>query len=439
MGFGLDVVLVQAAALGVGVGVWLGTVAVGPALGQTGLMDADIVVIGAGALGLSTALHCALAGRSVVVLDRGLAGGEASSRAAGLFKSVQADALRTRLALRSIAKACSFWQWADVPLDVVATGSVLIARTTAHEQYLRTERRQSAGWGVGVREIGPAEVSERVSFYVPGGAEFALWCSSDIYVEEPASLVRAYLDACRKHGAEVLEHEEVTAVTLAGGAVTGVRTAGRSVSAPVVVDAAGAWTAQVAALAGGRVPVAPVRHQLLITEPGQVGAADPIVRVVDAAVYLRPARGGLMIGGFESGPMAFDVTAPPGRTREMPLDRSVLDGFAAAVAGEVPAARPIAAQASAAEHRGGMFTMSLDGRFVVGPVPDVPGLWVASGCNGSGFSSSPALGEALADWITGTPHDLAALSPARFGPLTSAELVSRGVWQYAHYYDPAAS
>jgi glycine/D-amino acid oxidase-like deaminating enzyme len=403
-------------------------------------MDADIVVIGAGALGLSTALHCALAGLSVVVLDRGVAGGEASSRAAGLFKSVQADALRTRLAQRSIAKACSMAQWADVPLDVVATGSVLIARTAAHEQYLRTEQRQSAGWGVDVREISPAEVSERVSFYVPSGAEFALWCSSDIYIEEPASLVRAYAGACRKHGAEMLEHEEVTAVTLAGGVVTGVRTAVRSVSAPVVVDAAGAWTAQVAALAGGRVAVAPVRHQLLITEPSQVEPADPIVRVVDAAVYLRPAGGGgLMLGGFESAPMAFEVAAPPARTTEMPLDRSVLDGFAAAVAGEVPAARPIAAQAGAAEHRGGMFTMSQDGRFVVGPVPDVPGLWVASGCNGSGFSSSPALGEAVADWITGTPNDLAALSPARFGPVTSAELVSRGVWQYEHYYDPAAS
>ena len=60
-------------------------------------MDADVVVIGAGALGLSTALHCALAGRSVIVLDRHEAGSQASGRAAGLFKSVQADELRTRL------------------------------------------------------------------------------------------------------------------------------------------------------------------------------------------------------------------------------------------------------------------------------------------------------------------------------------------------------
>jgi 4-methylaminobutanoate oxidase (formaldehyde-forming) len=99
-----------------------------------------------------------------------------------------------------------------------------------------------------------------------------------------------------------------------------------------------------------------------------------------------------------------------------------------------------------AEHRGGMFTMSPDGRFVLGSVPDVPGLWVASGCNGSGFSSSPALGEGLAGQITGasasdtsasdTSGELAALSPGRFGPYSDNALIAEGVWQYEHYYEP---
>jgi 4-methylaminobutanoate oxidase (formaldehyde-forming) len=112
-----------------------------------------------------------------------------------------------------------------------------------------------------------------------------------------------------------------------------------------------------------------------------------------------------------------------------------LQGFARQVQARVPAA----VDAPVAELRGGLFTMSPDGRFVAGPVPDVPGLWVASGCNGSGFSSSLALGEALAGWLCGRRQriDIAALSPARFGPLTEAELVRAGIWQYAHYYDPA--
>jgi glycine/D-amino acid oxidase-like deaminating enzyme len=186
------------------------------------------------------------------------------------------------------------------------------------------------------------------------------------------------------------------------------------------------------------VPLAPVRHQLLITEPApDIHPADPIVRVVDAAVYLRPARGGLMLGGFEASPLPVDPRQqPPGfTTDDVPLDLAVLRKLAAQVSAEAPAPGTV----PVAEHRGGLFTMSPDGRFVAGPVPGLSGLWVASGCNGSGFSSSPALGEALATWITtgAPPAGAAALSPARFGPLPDDALIAHGLWQYAHYYDPA--
>jgi len=396
-------------------------------------MDADVVVIGAGALGLSTALHAALAGRSVTIIERDTAGSQASGRAAGLFKSVQADQLRTVLARRSIDRARSFEAWAGVPLTVAGSGSFLIARTSAHKQYLQQEQRQSQAWGVDVQDAaGPV-----LSYYHGDASELALWCPEDIYIEEPADLVRAYAAAARRHGAQLLEHEAAIGITLSGGRVTGVETANQTITTPVVVDAAGAWVRQVADLAGGRVAVAPVRHQLLITERSAgVNGADPIVRVVDAAVYLRPARGGLMVGGFEAAPLAVDPRAehPSFRTEDLELDLGVLRKLTAPVAAEAP----LAADAPVAEHRGGLFTMSPDGRFIAGPLPDVPGLWVASGCNGSGFSSSLGIGEALAGWICAIPGrlDISALSPGRFGPLTDEALIDAGMWQYAHYYDP---
>jgi glycine/D-amino acid oxidase-like deaminating enzyme len=398
-------------------------------------VDADVVVVGAGALGLSTALHCALAGRSVAVVERHTAGSQASGRAAGLFKSVQADELRTRLARRSIVRAASFAEWAGEPLAVTRPGSFLIARTAQHREFLRRELAQSRRWGADVREATPAQLS----YYHPAGDDFTLWCPEDVYIEEPAALIRACLAACRRHGAVVAEHEQVIGISVTAGRVTGVETDRRPIAAPVVVDAAGGWVRQVAELAGARVPVAPVRHQLLITAPlAQVDPADPIVRVVDAAVYLRPARGGLMFGGFEPDPLPVDPGDRPASftTDDMPLDLGVLRRLADQVAAEAPAA----STAPVAEHRGGLFTMSPDGRFVAGPVPDLPGLWVASGCNGSGFSSSLAIGEALAAWITGgaPPPGIAALAPARFGPLPDDVLLARGLWQYAHYYDPAA-
>ena len=407
-------------------------------LGHTGPVDADVVVIGAGALGLSTALHCALAGRSVVVTERHAAGSQASGRAAGLFKSVQADELRTRLARRSIARAVTFADWAGVPLEVARSGSFLIARTARHAGFLREELAQSRRWGAEVREAEPGQLAG-LSYYRPAGDHFALWCPEDLYIEEPATLVAAYLAACRLHGAVVAENDPVVGIPVTNGRAAGVEMAGRAVTAPVVVDAAGAWVRQVAGLAGGFVPVAPVRHQLLITAPAPgVDPADPITRVVDAAVYLRPARGGLMIGGFEPGPLPVDPRHQPPSftTDDMPLDLGVLRRLA----GQVTTEAPVTTAAPVAEHRGGLFTMSPDGRFVAGPVPGVAGLWVASGCNGSGFSSSPALGEALAAWITGeTPRPgMTDLAPGRFGPLTDDVLVTRGLWQYAHYYDPVA-
>ncbi|HEX3389401.1 MAG TPA: FAD-dependent oxidoreductase [Streptosporangiaceae bacterium] len=415
-------------------------------------MKADIAVVGAGALGLSTALHCGLRGRSVVVLDRRTPGSQASGRAAGLFKSVQGDEVRTFLARRSIDLVRTFAGWAGVPLDVATSGSLLIARSAGHKKLLATELAQSLSWGVDLAGISPAEAAQRTGGYcLPAGDEDVVWCPEDVYIEEPGALIDAYLDAARRAGVQVLADEPVTAVTVSGGAITGWRTAARQIETKVVVDAAGAWVRQVGELAGAWVAAAPVRHQLLVTGPlPGVPAGAPISRILDSAVYLRPARGGLMLGGFEAAPLAVDPRAePPGfDTDDVPLDRGVLDAMAAAVADLVPVAQAAAAGQTVAEHRGGLFTMSPDGRVLAGPVPEVPGLWVASGCNGSGFSSSPAIGEALAAWITGgrPAVDLSSLSPARFGSpgggalaaraLDDRLLVERGRWQYSHYYDP---
>jgi glycine/D-amino acid oxidase-like deaminating enzyme len=402
--------------------------------------NADVVVIGAGAFGLSVALHCALRGRSVVVVERATAGSQASRRAAGLFKSVQADKLRTALARHSIDKVLRFEEWAGVPLDVARSGSVLIARTDRHQAILATEVERSRGWGVDLAETG----SGRASYYGAAGPELAVWCPEDVYIEEPDDLVQAYLAAGRLRGVEVLEAEPAIAVLAEHGRVTGVDTSERRIETPVVVDAAGAWVRQVAELARGPFPrckvyVAPFRHQLLITEPSaSVQASDPIVRVIDAAVYLRPARGGLMVGGFEPDPMPLDprLQAESFSTDDVPLDLGLLRKLA----GQVEREAPLAVSGLVADHRAGLFTMTPDGRFIAGPVPSLPGLWVASGCNGSGFSFSPAIGEALADWITDGSQSarLAPFTPARFGQVGDDQLVQRGAWQYSHYYDPDA-
>jgi glycine/D-amino acid oxidase-like deaminating enzyme len=406
--------------------------------------QAEAVVIGAGALGLSVALHLAELGmRDVLVLDQYEPASQTSPRAAGLFKLIQPDETRTRISQRSIGEALTFEDTFGVPLPVKRSGSLLAARTPEHAAMVQMEVERSRGWGVDV-ELVSAEEARRLVPYLDNAEEIlaAAWTPGDVYIEEPASLLTAFMAAAERLGVSILGQAPVTGVDVHDGSVHGVKTPHGVVTAPLVVDAAGAWARLVGRLAGADVPVAPTRHQLFITEPvSGIDPMHPITRIVDAAVYLRPSRGGLMLGGFEADPLAIPnaVTEPNFSMGDVPLDFRVMERLR----GSVQRQAPDLEGAEIAEHRGGLFTMTPDGRFLAGPVPGVRGLWTATGCNGSGFSSSPGIGAVLAEWIVdGEPTiDLSILTPERFvpGSLGDEELVERGRWQYAHYYDPGAS
>jgi len=403
------------------------------------LTEADAVVVGAGAIGLSVGYHLAKLGRRVAIVDQYAPGSQTSPRAAGLFKLIQADHARTRLAQLSVRTITHFQADTGVPLPVARSGSVMAARTPEHADLVHTEAVRSAAWGVGLEMVDGAEARRLAPFLQPDGIRAACHTPADIYIEEPSSLLEAYARAAERHGASILPHTQVTGIRLQGGVVAGVVTKQGEIGTPVVVDAAGAWARRVGDLAAAAVPVMPVRHQLMITRPIEGVEADhAIVRLIDTAVYVRPARGGLMLGGFEADPLPLDVAQAREdfSMEDVPLDASVLTRLGATVHRNVPALR----EALVAEHRGGLFTMTPDGQLIVGPHPDVRGFWVATGCNGSGFSLSPGIGQVLAEWVVGGEPsiDLGACAPARFQALRfdDDQLRSRGIWQYAHYYEP---
>jgi glycine/D-amino acid oxidase-like deaminating enzyme len=401
--------------------------------------QADAVVIGAGAFGLSTAYQLAALGAgTVVVLDRFAPASQTSPRAAGLYKAIQADETMARLARWSIAIVREFTDTTGIPLEYVPSGSILAARTAEHAALVDSEARDAIAWGVDVEPLDAAGV-HRIAPYLTGrDIRSAYFVPDDIYIEEPGSLLAAYIAAIAGLGSVVEGHAPVTGITVAGGEVQAVSTPRGEILTPLVVDAAGAWARAVGALAGVAVPIAPVRHQLLITRPiAGMSPQEPIARIVDASAYLRPARGGLMMGGMESDPLALDPRLDPNFTMaDTPLDMSILDQFTSALGPLVPAL----GDTPVAEHRGGLFTMTPDARFLAGPVSGVRGFWTATGCNGSGFSISAGVGRSLAEWIIGgePPFDLSLLDPNRFGPapLDDDELVAAGLWRYANYYTP---
>ena len=401
--------------------------------------DADAVVIGAGAFGLSVGYQLAALGAGrVVVVDRFEPGSQTSPRAAGLYKLIQADETLSRLARSSIDVIRGFSDQTGIPLDYVQSGSLLAARTPEHADLVDEEAEAAAGWGIESEKLDVAEL-RRLAPYLTGRDIRSAWfVPDDIYIEEPKTLLDAYIAAIEMLGSLVVGNAAVTGIAVHDGEITGVSTARGHIAAPLVVDAAGAWARAVGALAGVEVPIAPVRHQLLITRPiAGMASTEPIARIVDASVYLRPARGGLMMGGMESDPLAIDPRADPSFTiADTPLDMRVLETFTDALGPLVPAL----GDTPVAEHRGGLFTMTPDARFLAGPLPGVRGLWTATGCNGSGFSVSAGIGRALAEWIIGgePPLEMSTLSPARFGPglFPDDDLTATGLWRYANYYTP---
>jgi len=400
---------------------------------------ADAVVVGAGAFGLATGFALARIGWSnVLVLDQFEPGTQTSSRAAGLFKNVQASETKTKLTQRSIEIVKSFERETGVAVPYVQPGSLFVARTSGHASMVEAEIEDSTGWGVATERLDRQEAVRRCPYVDSAGFVSAYFVRDDLYIEEPKALLIALMQAGRRVGMETVGHTAVTGIDVKNGEVRGVHTACGYVGTPVVVDAAGAWARVVGAMAGAEVKIVPMRHQLRITAPLDGVPADlPIVRIVDAAGYVRPARGGLMYGIFEPDPLPFGPVVGQTMSLDMvPVDRSVLDEARDRLVRSVPAL----AHATAQEERGGLFTMTADGKFIAGPMPGVQGFWVVSGCNGSGFSMSTGLGATIAEWIVGgAPEiDLSSLSPARFldPEISDADLLAKSIWQYENYYTP---
>lgn len=404
------------------------------------ISQADAVVIGAGALGVSAAFHLAQAGlKRVALVDKFEAGSQSSPRAAGLFKQVQGDAVRTQLALLSIRKMINFAAETGEPLPVTRSGSLLIARTSHHARMVQSEQHHARQWGVEIESIDASTAKRLCPLLETDDLLAVCHIPDDIYIAEPTDLINAYLRASERQGVAVLSNTPVTGIEIHNHEVRGVVTPRGTITAPIVVDAAGGWARAVGDLGRVYLPILPVRHQLYITEPMLgVEASQPIARFIDSAIYVRPARGGLMLGVFEPDPLPVDPRTRPCNFSmcDLTLDWSVLERHRRAVEKNLPSIRDARVQ----EHRGGLFTMTADGRFIIGPVPGLHGFWALTGCNGSGFSFSPALGQMLAEWITaGSPSiDLTSLALGRFAALAINEerLQADCVWQYGHYYDP---
>jgi glycine/D-amino acid oxidase-like deaminating enzyme len=401
------------------------------------ISEADAVVIGAGASGCSTAYHLSKLGlKRVALVDKRTVSSQTSQRAAGLSGQIRDDDQMTRLIMRSNQKIVNFTAETGEPLEVFVSGSLRIARLPQHVEQLKEDVERGQRLGLDIDFVSPRRAQELMPVLETKGILAATFTKTDLYLE-PRFVPIGYARAAQKLGATLCENMTVTGITTHDGAIESVETDQGTIRTPVVVDCAGAWARVIGESIGIDVPIVPTRHQLYITEPvSDVQPKHAITRIVDANVYVRPDKGGLMLGGYESDPKQYDVGALPSSfdMKDLDLDFGVLRGLAAKVREQLPIFEKLEVQ----EHRGGLPTMTADGHHLLGPLPAPRGFYVLTGCVVSGLTSSPILGELLAQWIIGgePPTDLSLMRADRFvkRPLPADELKQLCRTHYAYRY-----
>jgi sarcosine oxidase, subunit beta len=371
--------------------------------------SADAVVVGGGAIGGWCAYFLRRAGLDrVVLLEKGLLGQGASSRAAGVVRMQGGTPTAVRLGQWS--RRFYLGQRDELGIDsgFVAQGYLLPCFTEPEVAAARERLAMQSSLGVPVRWLDPAEVDAANPTLAPGQTLGGTFCDDDGYITPPRN-VTAYAVALALSGVRVCEQVRFTGLVMEGGRVTGVETPAGRISTPLVVLTGGPKLAEVGALAGIRIPAGGVRHQVAVTEPHPDLRPDRVPMVFDllAGLYWRPEEGGLLFG----------MSNPDEQPGE---NVSVDEAYLARMRERLAMLVPVTAGLGLRRTWAATIDYTPDHQPIIGPAlgPDGPlaGVTVAS-AGGHGMMWGPAVARVAADLaLTGTSGvvDTAPLGLDRF-------------------------
>jgi len=397
---------------------------------------ARIVIIGGGIIGCSIAYHLANRGiRDVVLLERLQLTHGATWHAAGLVGQLRSSSNLTRLMRYGAELYGKLEAETGQPTGWQRSGSLRLASSAARWQELRRSATMAKGFDFHVELVSPREARKLFPLIDLTGVVGAAWIEGDGYAD-PASLTNAYAAGARQGGASLLQHVRVTGIRTQRRRVTSVITDAGEIATECVVDAAGMWGGEIAAMVGTRVPACAVEHQYFVTEKSdRIPPGLPSLRDPDGNFYLKPETGAFAVGGWEAntrpwGAAGIAVDFGP------ELLQPDFDRFAPLA--EAAAARiPLLGELGIRQMINGPIPITADGEPVIGPSPEYDNFFLCCGFT-SGIAASGGAGYVMANWIAdGDPGlDLWPFDVRRFGAPHSVKtfMYERAVESYGRYY-----
>ena len=372
-----------------------------------------VVVVGCGIVGAACAYELASRGVDVDVYESGLIGGGSTARSAGGVRSQFSTRVNVELSRASLPVWESFEEEFGVDIGLRQVGYLFVAREEETATTFRENVEMQRELGVPVEFLEPDDLRERYPDLHAGAFECGTFAGCDGFAD-PYLALQGYAGAAREAGATIHTHAPVTDLIREGSGedapVTGVVVDGETVDADAVVNAAGPWAREVAAMADLDLPVSPRRRQALVVDPTTPVPEDvPLSIDLDVGVYFRPERDGSAIVGGEFG------GEDPEQNPDSYDEGTDLEWAATAIERAADVASYFGPETRIRRGWAGLYAVTPDHHPILEET--VPGFINAVGYSGHGFQHAPATGTVVAELVIdgeATSIDVSRLSTDRF-------------------------
>ena len=379
--------------------------------------QAEIVIIGGGIIGASTAYHLGKLGfKDVVLLEKHKLTSGSTFHAAGLVGQLRSNAGITQLLGESVKLYRTLEEETGLATGWKMNGGLRLACNAERWTEVKRQATTARSFGLEMHLLTPQEALELWPLMDVSDVIGAAFLPTDGQAN-PSDITASLAKGARMNGVSIHEDTLVTGMKVENGRVTRVETNRGPIACQIVVNCAGQWARQVGAMAGVNVPLVSVEHQYMITERIEgVTSTLPTLRDPDRLTYYKEEVGGLVMGGYEPNPIGWAMDGIP-EGFNFQLLESNFDHFEPIMElalGRVPALQT----AGIKELINGPESFTPDGNFILGQAPELTGFYVGAGFNAFGIASGGGAGKALAEWIAGgghPPYDLSPVDILRFG------------------------